>query len=342
HSNGRIFRITYPERPLVKPTPVAGASIEQLLENLKLPEYRTRYRTRRELRMRGAEEVLSPLKAWSDSLKSSDENYEHHLLEALWVSWGLNRIDVDLLRTLLNAASHRVRAAAVRALRYNRHLIDDHIELLNKAARDQHGRVRLEVLAAASWMDNHAGLTLVEEVGKTPQDKWSQHAFNTVKANLSGMTPPEEKSEESAPGYLTSEAQRLWIKGAEIYKRDGHCMTCHQADGQGLAAAGFPPLAETAWVNGNKDRLIKLTLNGLMGPIKVKGKSYPGLVPMTQFGGLLTDEDIAAVLTYVRNSFGNKSAPITVEKVKSVREASKGKTGFWSPADLLKQHPLEH
>jgi mono/diheme cytochrome c family protein len=77
-----------------------------------------------------------------------------------------------------------------------------------------------------------------------------------------------------------------------------------------------------------------------MGPIEVNGKTYPGQVPMTPFGNLLTADETAAVLTYVRNSFGNKAAPISPEKVKEVREQIKDKQGFYSPEELLKEHPL--
>lgn len=109
HAHGRIYRITYPSRPLVEPAKIDGASIEELLENLKLPEYRTRYRTRRELRARDKEEVLSKLEAWVDRLDKNDAKYEHHLLEALWVTWGLNDIDKDLLTQLLNAKDYKAR-----------------------------------------------------------------------------------------------------------------------------------------------------------------------------------------------------------------------------------------
>ena len=118
-------------------------------------------------------------------------------------------------------------------------------------------------------------------------------------------------------------------------------MTCHQPDGKGLSASGFPPIAGTKWVTGSDTRLIKLVLNGLYGPIKVLDNEYGGQVPMTPFGGMLKDEEIAAVLTYVRNSFGNQASPITPAKVKEVRAATKSKTGFYSPEELLKAHPME-
>src|SRR3546814_6172864 len=139
-----------PSRPLGKPATVAVADIPTLLDNLKLPEYRTRYRTLRELRGRDAGEGLEQLGPWLDGLYRSDPRYEHHMLEGLWVSWGLNRVDQPLLRKLLHADDHRVRAAAVRVLRYTGHQVNNQVELLQEAAADQHGRVRLEAIVAAS------------------------------------------------------------------------------------------------------------------------------------------------------------------------------------------------
>jgi mono/diheme cytochrome c family protein len=79
----------------------------------------------------------------------------------------------------------------------------------------------------------------------------------------------------------------------------------------------------------------------MIGPIEVAGKNYPGQVPMTPFGAMLKDDEIAAVITYVRNSFGNNAPVVTAARVKQVRAAVKNKTGFYSPQELLKQHPLE-
>ena len=340
HAHGRIYRITYPSRPLVEPAKVAGASINELLDNLKLPEYRTRYRTRRELRGQNPEEVRAHLYNWVDNLDQDDPHYEHNLLEALWVTWGLNQVDESLLRQLLNSNDYRVRAAAVRVLRYTGHQIADQADLLMQAARDEHGRVRLEAIVAASWLDKEEGIPIVEEASKHPLDEWMVHAHETALAHLNGRSVLEKK-EEAVKTQLAGAERDLFIKGQEIYNREGYCGTCHQTDGNGLSASGFPPLAGTRWVLGSEERLIKLTLKGLMGPIEVLGQSYPGQVPMTPFGGMLNDEELAAVLTYVRNSFGNQAPAITPERVKEVRTATADKTGFYSPEELLSQHPHE-
>lgn len=333
HVHGRIYRVTYPARPLVKPAKVAGASVAELLENLKLHEARTRYRTRRELRGRSADEVLPALKSWA-----AQQSDERHKLEALWVSWGLNQVDADLLRLLLKSSDHKIRAAAVRVLRFNGHMIDDQASLLMAAANDDHGRVRLEAITAASWLGKERGLPIVEAAGRKPVDNYIKQAYQFALAHLKGETAKAEPK-HVVKTHLKGANKKLFLKGAEIYERESYCGTCHQPDGKGLPAAGFPPLAGAKWVTQDEERLIKIALNGLHGPIEVLGQAYPGQVPMTAFGGMLNDKDIAAVLTYVRNSFGNKASAISPEKVKQVREATKGKEGFYSPEELLKEHP---
>jgi hypothetical protein len=82
-------------------------------------------------------------------------------------------------------------------------------------------------------------------------------------------------------------------------------------------------------------------MKGMLGPIEVNNKKYPGQVPMTPFGNLLKDEEVAAVLTYVRNAFGNTGTAVSPEKVKQVRKAIADKKDFYSPEELLKEHPME-
>ncbi len=340
HVHGRIYRITYPARPLIVPAKIVGASINELLDNLKLPEYRTRYRTKRELRGRNQDQVLEKLKAWVTDLNPDDKNYEHHRLEALWVSWGLNEVDQKLLEQLLQSPDHRVRSASVRVLRYMRHQLPNALDLLKIAAADSHGRVRLEAITAASWMNAKKGLQVLEIAEMHPLDTWIEDSFNFAKTRLTNVFLPEGEKEVLAT-HLKGDDLEIFAKGKKIYEREGYCVTCHQESGAGLQTAGFPTLVGQDWVMGSEERLIKLTLNGLYGPISVMGHHYDGQVPMMAFGGLLNDEEIAQVLTYVRNAFGNKASVIRPEKVQEVRNATKDKEGFYTPAELLQDYPLK-
>jgi mono/diheme cytochrome c family protein len=226
-------------------------------------------------------------------------------------------------------------------LRYTGHQVPGQANLLLQAARDLHGRVRLEAIVAASWLDKAKGLPIVMEAGKKPLDTWMQPAYETALAHLNGREV-KEKKEAAVKTELKGPELDMFKRGKAIYARDGFCSTCHQPDGKGLTASGFPPLTGSNWVVGNQDRLIKLVLKGIYGPMEVSGKKYPGQVPMTPFGGMLKDDEVAAVLTYVRNSFGNKASAVSPARVKQVRAATKNKTGFYSPEELLKQHPMEN
>ena len=196
--HGRVYRVTYPSRPLVKPAKVAGASIDQLLENLKLPEIRTRYRTRRELRGRDHQQVYDAVTKWAANLDTSAERYEHHLLEALWVSWGVNKIDSSLLEKTLVAKDYRARAAAVRSIRYNADKLSNAKDLLLKAADDEHPQVRHEALVQASWMGKKDGLEIINVVKTHPSNSWSADALKYAEANLNdkGVAKKAEKKLE--------------------------------------------------------------------------------------------------------------------------------------------------
>ncbi|WP_430905478.1 PVC-type heme-binding CxxCH protein [Maribacter sp. 2-571] len=340
HVHGRIYRVTYPSRPLVTPPKVAGASIPELLDNLKLPEYRSRYRSRRALRGKDKKTVMQQLREWVATLDKSDSEYEHHLLEALWVSWGMNEVDLTVLKEMLSAKDHRARAAAVRVLRYAGHDIAERNTLMKKAANDPHGRVRLEVIAAASWLPSETGLNILESAAAHPLDDWMKASYEFAHATLSG-TFKEKDAAVVLASHLKGDDFEQFKKGKEIYETEGYCVTCHQENGGGLQAGGYPTLVNQKWVVGSQERLIKLTLNGLYGPMKVFGNHYEGQVPMLAFRDILKDEEIAAVLTYVRNAFGNKATVVTPETVKTVRDATKDKKGFWTPDELLELHPME-
>jgi glucose/arabinose dehydrogenase len=186
HVHGRIYRVTYPSRPLVTSAVIDGAPITVLLDNLKLPEYRTRYRTKRELRARDKDKVSTELKKWISDLDKDDSRYEHYLVEALWVIWGSNQVDNDLLESVMNAQNFKARCTAVRFIKYMGHQLPNRQELLMKAASDENGRVRLEALVAASWLEKKDGLEILDIVNKNGLDDWSQKAYNRAYAHLNG------------------------------------------------------------------------------------------------------------------------------------------------------------
>ncbi|NUQ92742.1 MAG: cytochrome c [Gemmatimonadaceae bacterium] len=117
--------------------------------------------------------------------------------------------------------------------------------------------------------------------------------------------------------------------GAQIFSST--CAACHQAQGEGTPT--YPPLAGSEWVNGAESRLVRIVMHGLQGDVEVQGQVYNGAMPA--WGTTLSDAEIAAVLTYIRASFGNQSLPVTTATVAQTREANAGRKTPWTIPELL-------
>lgn len=116
--------------------------------------------------------------------------------------------------------------------------------------------------------------------------------------------------------WQTSPLKQSIDRGATVYKQK--CITCHQADGGGVPHLN-PPLIRTDYVLGDKNRLISIVVNGLKQEIEIDDDLYSNPMPPVA----ATDQQIADVLTYIRNSFGNKASPITLAEVKAFKVKKK-------------------
>jgi len=127
------------------------------------------------------------------------------------------------------------------------------------------------------------------------------------------------------------------VLGEKLFN-NAACNTCHQATGQGVPGA-IPPLAGSEWVQGSDERVIRIVLFGLQGPVKVEGKDFNSVMPA--FGKVAggsfnwTDEKVAAVLTYVRQAWGNKAGAIDVAKVSAIH-TKEGDHKAWTAEELEK------
>lgn len=123
------------------------------------------------------------------------------------------------------------------------------------------------------------------------------------------------------------------VIGKKVFTQS--CAVCHQASGQGVAGQ-FPPLVGSEWVLSKDwhgdNHIVKIVLNGLQGPVTVMGAQYNNA--MAPWGGILKDDQIAAVLTYVRNTWGNQAPPITKEFVAQIREETKDRKDPWTQKEL--------
>ncbi|MGA7215978.1 MAG: cytochrome c [Terrimicrobiaceae bacterium] len=123
------------------------------------------------------------------------------------------------------------------------------------------------------------------------------------------------------------------VVGKRVFTQN--CAVCHQATGLGVPGQ-FPPLAGSEFVLSQDwhgdNHIVKIVLNGLQGPVTVKGQQFNNV--MAPWGNVLKDEQIAAVLTYVRNEWGNKAPPITKDFVAKIRDQTKERTEAWTLKEL--------
>lgn len=187
-THGRIWRVTYPSRPLLTPPKIAGQPVSALLPLLKSYEDRTRYNVRRELAAKKPDEVIPELQKWSASLNPNEADYEHHLLEVLWAYQSQNVVQKNLLLKLLQAKDHRARAAAVRVLSFWLDRVDNSLELLRAGVNDPHGRVRLEAVRAISFLRGDGATEVALEVLEHDMDPMLQFTLDETIKTLEKAT----------------------------------------------------------------------------------------------------------------------------------------------------------
>jgi mono/diheme cytochrome c family protein len=125
----------------------------------------------------------------------------------------------------------------------------------------------------------------------------------------------------------------LFDRGAKIYS--AQCAACHQATGLGIAGA-FPPVAGSEWVTDHQESLARILINGLNGPIIVAGKQYNGNMPAFGPNGLnLKPLEIAGVLTYIRQSWGNQASVITEETMTTYMAQYSSRSTPWTAEEVV-------
>jgi HEAT repeat protein len=169
-THGRVYRVSHKDRPPLRAPAIAGQPIETLLELLKAPEDRVRYRAKIELGERDSSQVITAVGTWLGALDANDPEYEHHRLEALWVHQYHDVVDLDLLDRVLKSADGRARAAATRVLCYWRDRVPDALDRLKSLAADPHPRVRLEAVRAASFFPTAEAIEIALVTAEHPSD----------------------------------------------------------------------------------------------------------------------------------------------------------------------------
>ena len=151
---------------------------------------------------------------------------------------------------------------------------------------------------------------------------------------------PNFKVAEPAPPDPEKYNKEDWLlpRGELVYNQQ--CVNCHQADGNGQAGA-FPPLAGSAWVTGSEELVSAILISGLNGPIEVNGATYNGNMPA--FDGVIKDRDIAAVISYIRKTWGNSADLVTTTEFEGYKAGAAAPKGAqWKAEELISKFgPVE-
>jgi putative heme-binding domain-containing protein len=209
--HGRVYRITHEGRPLSKPAKIAGASIEELLELLKDPEDRVRYRARVELGARDTTQVVAVLKNWVAKLDKSSPDYEHQLTEALWAHQYQDVVNPELLDRVIASPDFHARAAATRVLCAWRDRVPKALDTLKKLAADPYALVRLEAIRAASFFPVPEAVEVPLISADHPSDMYLDYTRGETMATLE---PYWRKAiTEGKPIAVTSDAGTRFFLG---------------------------------------------------------------------------------------------------------------------------------
>lgn len=177
HTRGRIYRLVYPERPLVTPVTQFGKPASEILEQLREYEWRTRYRARRELHGRPSDEVLPAVEAWVKGLKKDDPEYDRLRTEALWIQQSHHALNGELLSAVLASETADARAAAIRIVADERESLPEAQAMLIAASKDAHPRVRTEAARGLSFYPTIEAATALLAMTTFDADYWVDYTI---------------------------------------------------------------------------------------------------------------------------------------------------------------------
>ena len=346
---GRIYRIRWNDAPL-GPTPrLSEATDETLVGHLAHPNGWWRDTAQRLLIERNATGMQAPLEALVVGAK--DARVRVH---ALWTLEGLDLVTPYTLQQAAAATHPMVRSAAARVAAAVGGQVA--LEVLRGMRREADPMVARYVAGALGqlttdeWLRDAAWRTQQELADRHPGNEWiadavigslenQEQAFLDVTGggvlraaleHAAGMALVQDLDDVR---LLPATFEDSFERGRTIY--DAYCASCHGQQGDGLASTA-PPLIRSQWVLQDNERLIRLVLDGIQGPIDVDGVTYSAPDVVAYMPGIRTmkysDQDIADVLTFVRNAWTNQSGGVTEDDVTSVR--AEPTQGAWTASTL--------
>lgn len=352
-STGRIYRVRYAAKPTSLVPKMEGLKAKELLPYLRHANGLHRDTAQRLIVESGDLSVLPQLTALA-----SDNQHPLAQIHGLWTLEGLGQFPGQALIAALNSQNNSNISSDVAGTALD--IIAIHRlhnpELLNTLrtwqhnSRTLHGQIR--ALAAIGAFEEALQLTLANIKTPLVREALVSGIGTEVPAFLKQYQPVTDKTlatllakaSHTRPPRSSRTANRLkgkdkasFQRGKIVYTNRAACFGCHGADGTGLANLA-PPLARSEWVTGNSRRLTQLLLHGMTGPIRVDNTLYqPALaMPGLAANKTISDQDLADVMTYIRNDWGNRAKAVDAELVKKVRSDTKARNAPYTAKELRK------
>lgn len=354
---GRIYRITYKGdwkgrmlNKLKKPAKpnLDEASDRELVQYLSHPNGWWRDNAQRVLTERNNQKTVPEL----IEILKSPKSHSIAKLHALWTLEGMDKHTSEIIKLGTMVEDEKVAAAALRIGERNRNgdQAEATLAIYREALKIDSEILQLQLaLSLGEFVEGHAAaaMDMLAFIAQTHDDEplireaiissvagREEALLDLLKANSPGSQNMIASLLESIDRIalrntlrsksLSAAEQKQYILGKPLYETS--CASCHGLDGQGLVPIA-PPLVESEWVEGSEERLVKVVLHGLEGPITVKGKVYKApevqpVMPGIKYSKEFNDAKIAALLTYVRNAWTNEASAIKPETVSNIRKAT--------------------
>ncbi|MEN7548232.1 c-type cytochrome [Rapidithrix thailandica] len=354
---GRIYRVVHQDKSPSLIPDLSGATTQQLVNYLSFKNGWIRDKAQQmliEQNQPGTAEKMETLIQQATSPIGK--------VHALWVLEGIGKVRLKTIQSAFNEEDISVKATALRVSEVLKGQIAEPtlLTLLQKATKPTENKaVTLQAILSLGKFASPQSVQVLTQLGTSyssdtlllgaitsslatkeakalallEKNNQTQHPFYSY---LQGYLSTQKNKKNEAILALDETELKQYDTGKKLFTQ--HCSTCHGEDGAGIEPLA-PPLAGSEWVNGDYDPLILITLHGLQGPVTVNGKVYQPPMVQPQMPGLkyntdFTDEKVAAVLSYIRNTWGNHSSFVEPGRVNQLRNRYKDRKKPFTEKEL--------
>ncbi|MBE9462404.1 c-type cytochrome [Dyadobacter subterraneus] len=336
-NRGRIYRLVHDDfKPGEKPD-LLDASSEKLISYLSHPNGWWRDNAQKLLVVRNDKTIVPELEDlalgkrsfWQKLAFWKSKPAPIAKVHALWTLEGLKSINENILISALKDTDPQVRKTAVKISEmYLKKKEAPILSSLEPLKNDLNADVKIQLAASLRYSKNDKARAILKEL--IDRNNSNELLFVTASRSLN-EADPEMQDLLLKTAKMRGDDKELVFAGAAIFRQ--FCSICHGLDGKGLPSEVAPPLAGSPRVNGNKNVLISIILNGLTGP--VNNKNYSGTMVAL---GNNDDEYIASVASFIRTGLGNQGGLIQDRDVEKVRKRVGGRETPWTLDELKQLH----